>query len=896
MHGRPRHRLRITWAVTTCLIGLVLGNCSASRSGQARGEAAGFAALRAGDYATAREGFQALLRSGSTDARVQAGLLTALRETGDFQESSVWISRFRSAGGIAAAVELEAGRLAFATGNLEAAEKSYRLAAVPAAGNDQSIAIAAERELADLLEYTGRAQEASGIWQRMLDSYRAGTVRGSAALGEVAVAAWRKGYAHDAKNIFMDATSVEGADPVEIRALSDFGYLFLEKYNATDAIGCFRDCLQINQRYPAALVGMALAKKFESSAEVVEYARAALEVNPRFVGALNLLAQIQYEAENYDAGLAEVRRALEVNPRELEALSLEAVYHAARGNEAEFREVEQRVLRIHPSYGQLYYTLAEDLIRRRKYRESVIQNRKAVELSPTLWAAYAGLGINLMRIGELDEGRRMIERAFEGDPFNVWAFNTLDLLDQMDRFVRVQSKDFTFLLSREDEAVVAPYLMRVAEEAYASMVRRYQFTPKGPLQVEMFPDHGGFAVRTLGLPGLGALGVCFGNVVAMDSPRAQQPGAFNWGATLWHELAHVFTLQMTDHNIPRWFSEGLSVYEEHRGREGWGDDLTAGIVRAYKDGKLLAVKDFNSGLMRPRFPEQIAYTYYQTWLFCEMIDKEFGFDKLRQALTLFAAGKSGKEVFQLSLGWDENKIEEEYKRYLDGHIGELAARLTFAQQPTEPGAVARQRPEKAELAARLAANPEDFFALWQMGALLWREKDPRGAELHLKKARELFPQFIEPGNPYRLLGEIFTAEGREQEALDNYLAWARYDETITLPLLGAAEIYRKRGEWSNAAEVLERAVYAYPLLPEIHQMLGDATLETGDWPTAVAAYRALVGLNPPDPAAAYYGLARAWLGSGNRQEARRATLRALEIAPSFEKAQQLLLKLREVGP
>jgi len=136
-------------------------------------------------------------------------------------------------------------------------------------------------------------------------------------------------------------------------------------------------------------------------------------------------------------------------------------------------------------------------------------------------------------------------------------------------------------------------------------------------------------VRTLGLPGLGALGVCFGQVVAIDSPRARKIGSFNWGATLWHELAHVITLQMTNHNIPRWYSEGLSVYEERRARPGWGDDLSPAVVRAYQEGKLLKVSELNAGMMRPRVPEQIMLSYYQASLFCELIEKKFGFERFR---------------------------------------------------------------------------------------------------------------------------------------------------------------------------------------------------------------------------------------------------------------------------
>ena len=47
-----------------------------------------------------------------------------------------------------------------------------------------------------------------------------------------------------------------------------------------------------------------------------------------------------------------------------------------------------------------------------------------------------------------------------------------------------------------------------------------------PGQVEVYPDHEDFAVRTMGMPGLGALGVTFNNVIAMDSPSGRPPGSF----------------------------------------------------------------------------------------------------------------------------------------------------------------------------------------------------------------------------------------------------------------------------------------------------------------------------------------------------------------------------------
>jgi tetratricopeptide (TPR) repeat protein len=499
--------------------------------------------------------------------------------------------------------------------------------------------------------------------------------------------------------------------------------------------------------------------------------------------------------------------------------------------------------------------------------------------------------MNLMRVGDLQQGRQSLQRAFDGDPFHVWAFNTLDLLDQMDKFSTVRSEHFVFRLSAEDEPILGPYAPKLAEEAYDSLSRRYGFTPKGPLQIEIFPDHGGFAVRTLGLPGLGALGVCFGKVVALDSPRARKAGEFNWGSTLWHEFAHVISLQMTNHNIPRWYSEGISVYEERRARPGWGDDLNAAIVKAYKDDKLLQVSELNAGMMRPKFPEQIALSYYQASLFCELVEQKFGFEKIRETLNLFAQGKTSEAVFQEALGWDPATMDREYGRFVEERLRVRAPKVSFEGVTSPHGRPARGEPDIESLKEDLAKNPEEFFANLQLGTLLYKQKQIREAETYLKKAQSLFPEFVEPGNPYQLLGHMYIDEGKEDAALQQFLGWTRYDENAAPPLLKAAEIYRKRKEWASVTKVLEQAVYITPYDQELHKLLGEAASESGNWTTAAAAYKVLLGLNPPDPAGAHLNLAEALVAGGKKQEARREVLKALEIAPTFDRAQQLLLKL-----
>ena len=146
----------------------------------------------------------------------------------------------------------------------------------------------------------------------------------------------------------------------------------------------------------------------------------------------------------------------------------------------------------------------------------------------------------------------------------------------------------------------------------------------------MFPKHDDFAVRTVGLPGMiGALGACFGRVVTLDSPKARPPGDFNWAPTLWHELAHVMTLQLSKQRVPRWLTEGISTYEEKLGSPAWGREGELSFVAAYGAGEHMTLRELNAAFQDP---EKISLAYYEASILTEHIVGKYGMDALRKLL------------------------------------------------------------------------------------------------------------------------------------------------------------------------------------------------------------------------------------------------------------------------
>ena len=287
------------------------------------------------------------------------------------------------------------------------------------------------------------------------------------------------------------------------------------------------------------------------------------------------------------------------------------------------------------------YRIAGDLAARNyRFQEAVALTRRAVALDPTNSKAHGDLGMHLMRTGDEAEARRALDKASASTPYDAVTYNLLSLLDTLDKFVVEKSGDLIFKFHPDEAPIMREYAMPLAHEALKTLSSHYQFTPQGRSSSRSFPTHDDFAVRTLGLPGMiGALGACFGRVVTMDSPKARPPGTFSWQATLWHELAHVITLQLSNQRVPRWLTEGISVYEEARARPEWGREMEVPFALALQRGEILKLKDLNAGFTRP---ETIALAYYEASLLVDHIVATHGEPALHTLLAATARASKAR--------------------------------------------------------------------------------------------------------------------------------------------------------------------------------------------------------------------------------------------------------------
>jgi tetratricopeptide (TPR) repeat protein len=406
-------------------------------------------------------------------------------------------------------------------------------------------------------------------------------------------------------------------------------------------------------------------------------------------------------------------------------------------------------------------------------------------------------------------------------------------------------------------------------------------------------------VRTLGLPGLGALGASFGSVVAMDSPSARPVGAFHWASTLWHELAHVVTLGLTDNRVPRWFTEGLSTYEETKARPGWGDPMGPEIIRPLKQRGLIPMEKLNGVFVRPEYPAQIGFAYFQSGLICEFIVEKYGFPKILDMLAAYRNAASDEEAIRRATGLSLSEFDAQFREYAREKTYNFAEAVVLRQPArgdAEHGAepeiqIQGQTPEQAEERAETPPSANDYFARLRQAAQFEKERKFGQAIAEAATAKRLFPLYTDEGDPYRLLARIYEGQGQKQLAAAELLEWKVQKGRDPETFKKLAALLKELDRTPEAIRTLEDALYISMFDLEMHQRLGEWYLESENPRSAAREYRAVLALDPPDKAEAHYRLAMAYQSLSDRANARREVLAALEIAPGFRAAQRLLLEL-----
>lgn len=781
------------------------------------------AAMAGGRYAAAEHG---LARLSQPAARLLHARL--MLRTGRYDEAAQAARRVSTVDRVRVAAFTLLGEALAMRGRLDAAQRAFEsVVGDPSARRARVL-------LGRLLLRRGRAAEARLVLMSLVQAYNENVIgdRDASGLAYVAMAARMLGSPHDANDAFVASTR---ADAERVETQLEWAALYLEHEDTGHAEECVSAALRVDPHRPEAHVLMARIKLAQALDFVAaqQHLERALAHNPATVHAHVVRAGIRIRDMDLAAADRSLSRALRVDPTHLEALSVRAAVRFLADDAAGYRRVKGQVLALNPRYSRFFTTVADYANWEHRYPDIVEMAQEAIRIDPDDARAHATLGFNLLRMGDEARGLEALRESWRRDRFNVRVYNTLNLYDDQigSHYEEVEAPPFVFRLHRDERRVMAPYLTRTLRQAYRSMVERYRFTPQGPIRIELFsrPDH--FAVRTSGLPTMGVQGVCFGKVITAMSPRA---APFNWGQITWHELAHVFHIQLSRNRVPRWFTEGLAEYEAELARPEWKREEDHRLYLGLQRDAIPPLSRLNHAFTHARSQADVLVAYYASTKAVAYIVDRFGFPAVTAMLRGFGDGQTTETVVQRVLGLPLSQLSDDFIAYTRERLAPRASDFTVD--------MARYRDLEAAV-SRTAREPDSAEA-WatRAAAHLAREDADRGLQA-LRRALELDPL---QATANFLAMEVALGESDVPKAR-RHLArlFARGHNGYEVRLLQARAALAQSAP-NRARCALTKATRLDPNRPEAWQGLTQVARRLGDPELRLTALRRLVEVDQHD--------------------------------------------------
>jgi Tfp pilus assembly protein PilF len=605
--------------------------------------------------------------------------------------------------------------------------------------------------LGEILLDLGRRADAEAALMTLIEDYNEDRIGPDDGVGLAMVgrAAHLLRSPHDANDAFNAA---ERAAPQNVQILLWRAELFLEKHDPGHAEEVVGEALERAPSHPRALVWMAHVKleqalDFDAAKALCER---ALAINPRLTHAYFVLAGLALRDLEFQNALDLLAKGLAVDPQNLELLGMRAAVAFLSENQVLFQQTRAQVFAKNPTYSRFYSIVGEYAEWEHRYDRIVEMMREAVAVDDQDAEAHAALGLNLIRAGQELAGVQSLRRAAAKDPFNVRVYNTLNLYEQVipEGYESHQEGRFLIRYPKGERALLERYVPGLLDRAFKKFKEAYAFTPREPIGIELYELREHFAVRTSGLPQTAILGVCFGKTLAALTPKSEP---FNLGMTLWHELAHVFHIQMSDSHVPRWLTEGLAEYETLVERPEWRRHQDPDLFIARRMGRLPAVGAMNRAFSHAEHMQDMATAYYASSQIAVMLMERFGRTRINQVLRLHGQGKATNAALAQALGEDAATLDRDFQAYLDKTL----ARYRTQFVPLDV------RGDAEELGKLAAQNPSDVTAQLRLVLAALRQRDLELAKRSLSAAAKLDAASAD----VRYLGaRLAAAEGQEARA------------------------------------------------------------------------------------------------------------------------------------
>lgn len=628
-----------------------------------------------------------------------------------------------------------------------------------------------------------------------------------------------------------------------------------------------------------------------------------LQQNPRCVPAIVLRGAGVLDDRRYSDAAALFDRALAIDAEHREALAHRAAAAYLLHDERGYRQYRERALRGDEPHGDVDRVLADHLVALYRFADSMPFYEAALAVDQNDVAALQGLAKATVYTGQGVRAKELLQRAKALEPGYVdpWRNNALAVQALLDeQYVTEHTERFEVQMHRDDVEVLREYLLPKCLRAFEVLGRKYSYEPEGPVKVEVFHTWDDFSVRTIGFRGFTALGACFGRFITLVSPsdsdlRRQD---FMWEATVWHEYAHVLTLGLSRHRVPRWLTEGFSVYEEKSFDTAWERGMDRELFDAFHNRDIPPAHLLNR-LFRG---ERILFGYYQGGLMVELIARDYGFDKAIELLRAYGDDLETDAAFERALSMPSREFDRRFLEFVERdklrgmrlvpRSDEAAVQRLLVRAAAEPenakvrvdlawAFVQRDNPVDAgpHLAAVLQRDPEHGPALLVRAELLrrrgalaealdcWRRGFAAGADdfdsriacarvllqqgeideavQHLQRAKACWPNCTEQQNaPELTLASIYREQGNREQAMMELKSYVKRTGRAYGPRWTLAEFAREAGDRAEEVRLLRECNAIDPFRRELHRRLGDGLVALSRFQEAALEYEVGAAVSP----------------------------------------------------
>ena len=618
-----------------------------------------------------------------------------------------------------------------------------------------------------------------------------------------------------------------------------------------------------------------------------------LKANYRHLGALLYQAENAIDAEQYDDANEVLDKIISVNPKHPAAWAYRSIIAGLKNDQRHATEYRAAALSMWKENPLVDHLIGKKLSQKYRFTEGAAHQQQALAFDDAFLPARIQLAQDFLRLGKEDEGWKLGEAASKADAYDVHVFNLMQLRDALAKYKTLEDDSFVVRMEAKEAAIYGDAVLDLLKRAKEKLCAKYGLELKDRITVEIFPEPNDFAVRTFGMPGVaGYLGVCFGKVITANSPASQQDHPSNWQAVLWHEFCHVVTLEKTHNRMPRWLSEGISVYEERQAHPTWGQRMTAKSRTRILNGLTTPIRELSGAFLRPESSADLNFAYFQSSLVVEYFIEKYGIDALKKVLDDLATGLPIDPALERHLA-PLDQLDEEFREYAAQMARELAPNLDWEKYDLS---AIRDDDDPDRLVRWVADHPNSLQGLTVLAMQLIEKREFAEAKKPLTKLIELYPEQTGDDCSFELLAAIhkeLKEVADERRVLEQYAT--RTDSAVP-SLLRLVELQSTPIDWPAARETVRQLLAINPLLPQVQRAQATVAEQLNDTTNALTALEALLLMQPDDPAELHFRLAKL-LHQQNDLRAKSHVLQALEAAPRYRDAQKLLLKIvREKAP